>query len=1494
MLFLSHRWLSLTSAAVVAGQSTTTTATLCALPSKGPLWSVTLPQNGAADDYAAETECNSPASSVAAGIGCQTCYGPDLEAVAAPPGGIDVGGAADLLLHFEGLGGRHLLVKPALRLEVSWGTYSGSDAVTERFDLRAASFRPAYGKAHVNRYGQLDSGPVLGSSGLEMVRSGAALTPPLVRPLGFDLLLSLKLTFAYVIAGCRTGAEGSGSVKLSIEAYNRAYNLSSCASASRPCTPACQAGFTGGGRTWCSSPGGAARLEGCRADCAAVPSFHPHKRPDGVKYAADVTCAEGLSVADGSRCTTQCSLGWTPVPAVLSCTDGRFSPSKFTCYSDCAAPPPSRGSATPACAELLVYANVPHGSRCTPRCEAGFHPVPKRGLVCNDGHLDPPSFYCHPLLIEASAVRVPGADRSSFFRIPNGTLYMALASHAEEAAGSGVFRVTPSSDGMTPWHMQRVSDLTTSTSDVQAVAAAVVDGGDALLLVATAGSGGSGHSSILRWNSCSGNVERVHLLEHEAANVHVHVGSVGGQAALFQASAKDAAILSWNGSHFRRVQNLGVSADVLLPFELGGVSFAFALSRYELSTLHRWFGKVTPGPPTELNLSNGSSSGELSCQGSSSGSDRIGTRLHDFRIAGAFNQTATLRIEGATAAAWLGCRDDPAFFDSSGLACHQLRLLAAPLAREACARDAAIRASCGALCGCAHDAPLLAVGVSDPLPRVLVLRVGDNGTSLSELAAAKSLGPTQALCSLFVPTHGVQYVVAASSAVAGSTEATSAVFAWREGGLELVQRLALAGNDDTALAPAAGSCAAMAGEIHSLLYLGATPVVGAPTGSNVRLEQTPSSLYVVEGSFEWEVSPWGKCSRECLMPSQSPSVRFRSRACRAVPSGTLYPNSTCPIPAPEAEERCNVPLCSSLAYIWQPTVWSECRGECGVGRRYREVPCIRASTGDVADPQLCDQVRPALEKWCKLEPCASHRIVNLVAVRRSWHVVEVGLYVDEDCSQKIEGEPFAAGACEACFCRNATGSWGSCGPELAFDDHVPYRASDGSLQAGTAWISACGAQMQCSPGEAWVGLHVNNNNDVRCVRFMQIGDADHLATDVALDAWDIVTATWKTVAEWSGLQGGRWETLLVPRLCSSTLDCSDHGRVVGIPGRCSCICSKGYRGVNCELCAPGFEGYPNCTVQQTASEKWRVVAASAAPGGQWHVADISLHSSLLCDEASLISSDVILDFPAYAGPGSTLEAARVFDAARRTVWAADCGGGPSCAEDAWVGVQFQDATRIRCLRFLQGSGGYAVDKVVLEMWSSSQWIHVKHFSNLIARGRDAGARSGMPTGHVSLRVVCDDGRPIGAHTTSDCGADMQPWDRCSASCEEGYAGTSTAFVCDDTYTFHGVLPDCLPNECVSSPEWTQEVDAADCIGKKTQELCTATCAEGLFGEPVSYICTSDGSLRQAGSLDPEVVPVCSTYAKTEVSSASSILYKIAWLLLAIIGHVYELDTRRTA
>uniref|UniRef100_A0A8C9SCL0 ADAM metallopeptidase with thrombospondin type 1 motif, 12 n=1 Tax=Scleropages formosus TaxID=113540 RepID=A0A8C9SCL0_SCLFO len=114
-----------------------------------------------------------------------------------------------------------------------------------------------------------------------------------------------------------------------------------------------------------------------------------------------------------------------------------------------------------------------------------------------------------------------------------------------------------------------------------------------------------------------------------------------------------------------------------------------------------------------------------------------------------------------------------------------------------------------------------------------------------------------------------------------------------------------------------------------------------------------SELCSLQPCQEWQVSPWGKCSRKC-----GEGVRERLVYC-------LEPNHCDPTWRPNSSEPCNRHPCSK----WQAEAWEECSVTCGKGVQYRVVKCVDHELGIVENGECKKGTRPHSIQRCSLQDC---------------------------------------------------------------------------------------------------------------------------------------------------------------------------------------------------------------------------------------------------------------------------------------------------------------------------------------------------------------------------------------------------------------------------------------------------------------------------------------------------------------------------------------------
>ena len=92
-------------------------------------------------------------------------------------------------------------------------------------------------------------------------------------------------------------------------------------------------------------------------------------------------------------------------------------------------------------------------------------------------------------------------------------------------------------------------------------------------------------------------------------------------------------------------------------------------------------------------------------------------------------------------------------------------------------------------------------------------------------------------------------------------------------------------------------------------------------------------------------------------------------------------------------------------------------------------------------------------------------------------------------------------------------------------------------------------------------------------------------------------------------------------------------------------------------------------------------------------------------------------------------------------------------------------------------------------------------------------------------------------------------DNCTFSCDPGYMlqGSVTSGTCENTGSWSGGLPSCVPLNCLNETENLLLVfDAvpSSLCSLQYQSQCTVSCDEGFTGDDVTYLCnvTSDPTM----------------------------------------------------
>jgi len=155
----------------------------------------------------------------------------------------------------------------------------------------------------------------------------------------------------------------------------------------------------------------------CQAAVLTPPTFaclpKPCSAPTGIAHALVPLCGS-TTIQHGGSCTTQCQLGYVPVPSSLSCSLGVLSNvGDFQCQpAACNAPDNVAHTLVPSCQSIYT----PDSADCLPRCQQGYMPVPS-SVHCSLGNFSD-IFNCvekpcsQPDNVPHSSVRCSNCSRS--------------------------------------------------------------------------------------------------------------------------------------------------------------------------------------------------------------------------------------------------------------------------------------------------------------------------------------------------------------------------------------------------------------------------------------------------------------------------------------------------------------------------------------------------------------------------------------------------------------------------------------------------------------------------------------------------------------------------------------------------------------------------------------------------------------------------------------------------------------------------------------------------------------------------------------------------------------------------------------------------------------------------------------------------------------------------------------------------------------------------
>lgn len=169
----------------------------------------------------------------------------------------------------------------------------------------------------------------------------------------------------------------------------------------------------------------------------------------------------GTVIASGAICSTTCAPGFEASVGKLTCTAGTLSPASFTCSEvRCRSPTGLPHAPHVGCAEGATIAG---GRSCTPRCNSGYKPF-AASMACRQGVFEPSSYSCQP-----NPCNIPSISNAANPRCKEGN----IIHHGQKCTPKCRTNYVPSNSGLTCM----AGRLTPSTFTCQAPCAApnVVD-----------------------------------------------------------------------------------------------------------------------------------------------------------------------------------------------------------------------------------------------------------------------------------------------------------------------------------------------------------------------------------------------------------------------------------------------------------------------------------------------------------------------------------------------------------------------------------------------------------------------------------------------------------------------------------------------------------------------------------------------------------------------------------------------------------------------------------------------------------------------------------------------------------------------------------------------------------------------------------------------------------------------------------------------------------
>lgn len=130
---------------------------------------------------------------------------------------------------------------------------------------------------------------------------------------------------------------------------------------------------------------------------------------------------------------------------------------------------------------------------------------------------------------------------------------------------------------------------------------------------------------------------------------------------------------------------------------------------------------------------------------------------------------------------------------------------------------------------------------------------------------------------------------------------------------------------------------------------------------------------VCTANFNWNVGPFGTCSKTCGSGTQ-----YRNVTCQGT-DGTYVAESNCTAAKPATNIPCNPDACPQDVFNWNPGTWGSCSKTCGGGTYSRSVTC-QNGLSIIVDDSYCTAARPVTSGACNTQSCN----YNYTWINGSW------------------------------------------------------------------------------------------------------------------------------------------------------------------------------------------------------------------------------------------------------------------------------------------------------------------------------------------------------------------------------------------------------------------------------------------------------------------------------------------------------------------------------